>query len=941
LPRRKHAVAIAVLAMIAGCTDQQQSPTDQVIARRSDVGSTHNTQVFVVAHQDDWQLFLGAHAADHAAAGKLVFIYTTAGDAGRTATQPDYYPSRELAAMASVDSLAAGGAWACAGAAVNGHTIRRCANTRAVSYFMRLPDGGGDGAGFGQGSLNRLRDQGEALSALDGSTTYVSWQDLISTVAAAIDAEGTQANVAVHAPEYNRGTNDGDHPDHHATGDLVKRGTTGHVWDMTWFLGYRIGEMPVNVSAADQARAWRVFLGYDAVMVARMGETLIGNSHAEDWTQRIYSRNEVSTGAAPTPPAAPSNVILNVYGPRITTLNWNDNATDEAMYKVERAPDVNGVPGAWTEVATTNSSNFWEDTNATPGAYNWYRLRGFSYHAGNGPYSPPMQSNNVFWDVYLTAHQDDWQLFFGNRAAHNMLNGAKVVVIFTTAGDAGTATSLPAYWQARETASLAAFNSVTPAGPTTCAQQTVNGHPIKRCVKINAVSYFMRLPDGNGEGQGYGNWGSLENFRNAGPETTTPFRAIDGSTQYANWADLVRTIQGIVDLETNNGSGARLRVHGFEPNREISLGDHSDHLATADLIKAASSGHVWELSHYVGYQIVNMPVNLPQPEIDLKWRVFLPYDSVMVQLMGETLIGTSSVEDWVRRTYFRDANSWGDLVRAPVAPTGLVATAANGTRINLTWVDESVDEDGFEIERSPNEFNQPTGEWTRVARVGADVRTWANNGLPNDTRYWYRVRAFNWMGYSGYTNREDATTTFPPVAPTNLVATAVGSRTVDLSWTDNSTNETQFRIERAADNAGVPGAWVQQALVGANVTTYRTPSNLAANTAYWFRVRAQVPGFNSVFTNEATATTTLLVPPSGLVVNGYLVGTQRNADLTWTPGSEPLIDVWRNSTKVGSNLPNNGGVFNNRPGNGNITYKVCVAGINNAANCTAVVPATF
>jgi hypothetical protein len=941
-PRHRNLVAIAMVALFAGCTDEGSTDRGSLIAPRHDVSGTAGTQVFVFAHQDDWQLFLGSHVAGHANATKLVFIYTTAGDAGRTAIQPDYWAVRETAANASVDSILPAGAWACASQVVNSHPIQRCTKANSVSYYMRLPDGNGEGQGYGLGSLTLLRDAGQALTAIDGSTTYTSWTDLSSTVNAVIALESNNQsapNVAVHAPEYNRGINNGDHADHHATGDLVKGASGGQVWDLSWFVGYRTVDMPVNLSAEEQATAWKVFMAYDAVVFARFNETLVGNSHAEAWTQRAYSRSEVSTGAPTPPPAAPTNIIVNVNGPRITALNWTDNATDEAFYKIERAPDLNGVPGAFTQVGTTSSSGFWEHTDAVPGVKSWYRIRGFSYHAGDGPYSAPALSDNIFWDVYLTAHPDDWQLFFGNRAAQNMLNGAKVVVIFTTAGDAGSAVSLPAYWQARETASLAAFNSVTPAGPTTCAQQVVNGHPIKRCVKINAVSYFMRLPDGNGEGQGYGGRGSLEILRGGG----APLSAIDNSTSYVNWADVITTVQGIVDQETNNGRGSRLRVHGFEWDREFNSSDHSDHLASADLMKAAAGGHVWELSHYIGYQIGQMPANLSQDQIDLKMRVFLPYDSVMVQLMGETLIGTSSVEDWVRRTYFRDANSWGDPVQLPSAPTGLTATASTGTRIDLRWVDESANEDGFHVDRSPDEFGQPTGEWTQIASLEANRRTYANGGLPNGVRYWYRVRAFNFVGRSGYSDRAGATTLSMPAAPSDVVATPAGSERMDLTWTDNSTNESNFRIERAPDVNGAPGTFALVANVGANVTTYRTPANLTPSTAYWFRVRAYNAAFTTPFTSPITGTTTAFEAPSLLTANAYLVGTIRNVDLTWTTGSEPLVDIWRNTTKIKPNHLN-GTPFNNKPANSlgaSVNYYVCAAGKTGTANCSNTVTVTF
>lgn len=73
-----------------------------------------------------------------------------------------------------------------------------------------------------------------------------------------------------------------------------------------------------------------------------------------------------------------------------------------------------------------------------------------------------------------------------------------------------------------------------------------------------------------------------------------------------------------------------------------------------------------------------------------------------------------------------------------------------------------------------------------------------------------------------------------PSAPSMLKATAASSTSVDLTWTDNSNNESGFEIERKAGS----GFWFQIATVGADITSYHD-SGLASNTAYCYRVRAQ------------------------------------------------------------------------------------------------------
>jgi hypothetical protein len=91
-----------------------------------------------------------------------------------------------------------------------------------------------------------------------------------------------------------------------------------------------------------------------------------------------------------------------------------------------------------------------------------------------------------------------------------------------------------------------------------------------------------------------------------------------------------------------------------------------------------------------------------------------------------------------------------------------------------------------------------------------------------------------------------------PAAPSNLVATPVSTAQVNLSWTDNSGDETGFKIDRATD-AGFTRNLVS-VTVGANVTGFQA-SGLAAGTTYFFRVRSTNAGGDSANSNTATAAT--------------------------------------------------------------------------------------
>ena len=76
-----------------------------------------------------------------------------------------------------------------------------------------------------------------------------------------------------------------------------------------------------------------------------------------------------------------------------------------------------------------------------------------------------------------------------------------------------------------------------------------------------------------------------------------------------------------------------------------------------------------------------------------------------------------------------------------------------------------------------------------------------------------------------------------PNPPGNLRADVISPTQIKLAWLDNSTNESGFKIERAPDNGGSPGAWAQIATVGSGVAT-ATDTGLTVNATYWYRVRA-------------------------------------------------------------------------------------------------------
>jgi alpha-tubulin suppressor-like RCC1 family protein len=87
------------------------------------------------------------------------------------------------------------------------------------------------------------------------------------------------------------------------------------------------------------------------------------------------------------------------------------------------------------------------------------------------------------------------------------------------------------------------------------------------------------------------------------------------------------------------------------------------------------------------------------------------------------------------------------------APLNLTATAVSTSQINLSWIDNSNNEDGFEIERRIGEYSN----WIQIATVGSNAVSYSDTELTFGITYYYRVRAFNTIGdRSSWSNEANA-----------------------------------------------------------------------------------------------------------------------------------------------------------------------------------------
>jgi len=202
-------------------------------------------------------------------------------------------------------------------------------------------------------------------------------------------------------------------------------------------------------------------------------------------------------------------------------------------------------------------------------------------------------------------------------------------------------------------------------------------------------------------------------------------------------------------------------------------------------------------------------------------------------------------------------NGNGDVVfyesslKRPPAPTGLTATAASSTTIQLAWTDNSLLEDGFIVQRSTDGTT-----FTQIFKTSANVVTYEDQSLTPGQKYYYKVIASQHDETSEDSNIASATTPseMPPAAPLNLQGNTQGESAISLTWIDASDDEEGFGIERWDSAAN---AFVEIARVTGN--TYNDV-NVTFGQAYQYRVFAYKGSLKS-YTNTVQVNFTNHQPP--------------------------------------------------------------------------------
>jgi hypothetical protein len=163
--------------------------------------------------------------------------------------------------------------------------------------------------------------------------------------------------------------------------------------------------------------------------------------------------------------------------------------------------------------------------------------------------------------------------------------------------------------------------------------------------------------------------------------------------------------------------------------------------------------------------------------------------------------------------------------------------------VSFGWYDNSDNESGFRIQ----EKQGIGGTYSQVASPSANMNNYGGITIPRDgSTYYFRIKAYNGDGESAASNEvgidTDTAEEVPPPLPNTpsafqLSGVTVLSTTYSLAftWTDNSSDETGFHIEK---KQGVDGTYFLVATPSANSNNYGGITVPKDGNTYYFRIKA-------------------------------------------------------------------------------------------------------
>lgn len=245
-----------------------------------------------------------------------------------------------------------------------------------------------------------------------------------------------------------------------------------------------------------------------------------------------------------------------------------------------------------------------------------------------------------------------------------------------------------------------------------------------------------------------------------------------------------------------------------------------------------------------------------------------------------------AVNEFGNSLFSNEVNSGG---AAGSPPTNLFGQALGASLVQLTWQDNSTEENGFKVQRKV----LTTDPWTTIKILPPNSEEYIDQGLTQRTTYHYRVGVFT-INSESYSSEITVTTFAVDIpGPSNLIADFDKTiNAVKVTWSDNTILENGTVVER---RVGLTGNYVQVGVTAADENLF-LDTNITSSTLYYYRAKhTSTEGFFTPYSNEDSAYVPFvpLRAPSNLEISEFV--PDQIYGLFWTnnASTEDGLELWR------------------------------------------------
>jgi FtsP/CotA-like multicopper oxidase with cupredoxin domain len=649
-----------------------------------------------------------------------------------------------------------------------------------------------------------------------------------------------------------------------------------------------------------------------------------------DYLYRVVSVNEAGETASPdtsyasysTAPIAPTGVAVTSQG----LVSWTDASSNEIGFRVERAPVTHGTVGVWTPATLNNTLANATSFQDTPPASTDFNYRVVAVSAGGetvstgiaalyaAPAAPSALTVLVNPAVTATTLTLQWQVNATNDEGYLIeanVNGAgftsfATVTVNTTAvvGSLATyaatvnpgtsynfrvsaiksslagyqptysyttnAVTTPATLVAPVVTALANANGGATINWTTTGSSGQNGFTVERCAGTATTCAAATA-----------SWTLLTT------ETTTATTYTD-TTALASGATYVYRVKLLF-----TAIGATTPFTVGVVGRSAAVAPTIGVVAPTNLTATSPTGVgvtlTWldNSTNETSFNVVRTPAFAAAVSVTRNAAAKTATGGTVTYADATAVAGTSytytvAAVSTAGTTVSTSLNSNTASIYLVPVPTSLKAVQS-GANISLSWIDASPNETAFEVIRTdltPGSTASPvTYVVARTAAQATSVKTavtYLDTVAATGVTYSYAVRGVYTptvvppatvavSSYSPLTASVTAAAVLP--APTKLVATSVTTGGVALSWTDNATFETGYRVDRADVTNGVVGAFAEVGSVAGTAVTGPVAfadTTAATGVTYAYQVVALNGTAASAPSNTASNAPVAAGTPTGL-----------------------------------------------------------------------------